>query len=94
MTRRTLVCGCAYCQVIEKLRLKNSTVKAQITKLEQQLAHKEEMGEVRTVTHRHARARINTHTHTHTHARAHEHQHTSTEKRTHKARMHKHVYTH
>lgn len=32
--------------VIEKLRLKNSTIKAQITKMEQQLAHKEEMGEV------------------------------------------------
>mmetsp|Transcript_17568 Transcript_17568/g.30149 ORF Transcript_17568/g.30149 Transcript_17568/m.30149 type:complete len:351 (-) Transcript_17568:663-1715(-) len=32
--------------VIEKLRLKNSTIKAQIVKMEQQLAHKEEMGEV------------------------------------------------
>mmetsp|Transcript_10190 Transcript_10190/g.25401 ORF Transcript_10190/g.25401 Transcript_10190/m.25401 type:complete len:383 (-) Transcript_10190:297-1445(-) len=32
--------------VIEKLRLKNSTTKAQIAKMEQQLAHKEEMGEV------------------------------------------------
>ena len=32
--------------LIEKLRLKNSTTKAQISKLEQQLAHKEEMGEV------------------------------------------------
>lgn len=31
---------------IEKLRLKNTTMKAQITKLEQQLQHKEEMGEV------------------------------------------------
>jgi hypothetical protein len=31
---------------IEKLRLKNSTIKAQITKMEQMLAHKEEMGEV------------------------------------------------
>jgi hypothetical protein len=30
----------------EKLRLKNSTIKAQIVKLEHQLAHKEEMGEV------------------------------------------------
>jgi hypothetical protein len=33
--------------LIEKLRLKNSTIKAQINKLEYQLAHKEEMGEVR-----------------------------------------------
>ncbi|KAJ9514524.1 hypothetical protein QJQ45_016262 [Haematococcus lacustris] len=32
--------------VIEKLRLKNTTIKAQINKMEQQLAHKEEMGEV------------------------------------------------
>jgi len=32
--------------MIEKLRLKNTTTKAQIAKLEQQLAHKEEMGEV------------------------------------------------
>ena len=31
---------------IEKLRLKNSTIKAQIAKMEQMLAHKEEMGEV------------------------------------------------
>ena len=31
---------------IEKLRLKNTTTKAQIAKLEAQLAHKEEMGEV------------------------------------------------
>lgn len=31
---------------IEKLRLKNSTVKAQISKMEHMLAHKEEMGEV------------------------------------------------
>lgn len=32
--------------VIEKLRLKNTTTKAYIAKMEQQLAHKEEMGEV------------------------------------------------
>lgn len=32
--------------MIEKLRLKNTTTKAQIAKMEQQLAHKEEMGEV------------------------------------------------
>lgn len=32
--------------MIEKLRLKNTTMKAQIQKLEQQLQHKEEMGEV------------------------------------------------
>jgi hypothetical protein len=32
--------------LIEKLRLKNTTIKAQIAKMEQQLAHKEEMGEV------------------------------------------------
>lgn len=31
---------------IEKLRLKNSTIKAQISKMEHMLAHKEEMGEV------------------------------------------------
>ncbi|KAG1678903.1 hypothetical protein FOA52_003572 [Chlamydomonas sp. UWO 241] len=31
---------------IEKLRLKNSTIKAQISKMELMLAHKEEMGEV------------------------------------------------
>jgi hypothetical protein len=31
---------------IEKLRLKNSTIKAQIGKMEHMLAHKEEMGEV------------------------------------------------
>lgn len=30
----------------DKLRLKNTTTKALITKLEHQLAHKEEMGEV------------------------------------------------
>jgi phage regulator Rha-like protein len=32
--------------MIEKLRLKNSTIKAQISKMEHMLAHKEEMGEV------------------------------------------------
>ncbi|GAX79378.1 hypothetical protein CEUSTIGMA_g6820.t1 [Chlamydomonas eustigma] len=32
--------------IIEKLRLKNSTIKAQIGKMEHMLAHKEEMGEV------------------------------------------------
>lgn len=32
--------------LVEKLKLKNNTYRAQITKLEQQLAHKEEMGEV------------------------------------------------
>ena len=32
--------------MIEKLRLKNSTIKAQIGKMEHMLAHKEEMGEV------------------------------------------------
>jgi hypothetical protein len=32
--------------LIEKLTLKNTTFKAAITKLEAQLAHKEEMGEV------------------------------------------------
>lgn len=35
--------------LIEKLTLKNSTYKASIAKLEAQLAHKEEMGEVRRV---------------------------------------------
>jgi hypothetical protein len=33
--------------LIEKLSLKNTTYKAAIAKLEAQLAHKEEMGEVR-----------------------------------------------
>lgn len=33
--------------MIEKLSLKNTTYKAAIAKLEAQLAHKEEMGEVR-----------------------------------------------
>eukprot|EP00959_Pyramimonas_sp_CCMP1952_P001559 32043-Pyramimonas_sp.AAC.1 len=32
--------------MIEKLRLKNATLKNQITKMEQQLQQKEEMGEV------------------------------------------------
>ena len=32
--------------MIEKLRLKNSTIKAQISKMEHMLAHKEELGEV------------------------------------------------
>ncbi len=34
---------------VEKLKLKNSTLKIQISKLETQLAQKEEMGEVRAV---------------------------------------------
>ena len=37
--------------MIEKLRLKNSTIKAQIGKMEHMLAHKEEMGEVRSCLH-------------------------------------------
>jgi hypothetical protein len=36
--------------LIEKLSLKNTTYKAAIAKLEVQLAHKEEMGEVRNST--------------------------------------------
>lgn len=41
--------------VIEKLRLKNMTTKAYITKMEHQLAHKEEMGEVLHLVSRGAR---------------------------------------
>ena len=36
--------------LVEKLTLKNTTYKAAIQKLEAQLAHKEEMGEVRYMT--------------------------------------------
>jgi cell division protein FtsB len=40
--------GCAGAKdsVIEKLKLKNTSLKTQISKLEQQLQQKEEMGEV------------------------------------------------
>jgi hypothetical protein len=45
---RRYIEGCAGTKdaMIEKLRLKNATLKNQITKMEQQLQQKEEMGEV------------------------------------------------
>jgi hypothetical protein len=55
MHMHTRVLPCRFCEdqihdkevLIEKLSLKNTTYKAAIAKLEVQLAHKEEMGEVR-----------------------------------------------